>query len=67
MNKHQNMIINDFIHENINNIEALITMLIEKQISESDILPAGFNTKELSLLLSSNFKSKNKNNFIIIC
>ena len=58
MNKHQNMIINDFIHENINNIEALITILIEKQISESDILLAGFNTKELSLLLSSNFKSK---------
>ncbi|SVB45461.1 uncharacterized protein METZ01_LOCUS198315, partial [marine metagenome] len=56
MNKYQDMFVNEFTQKNINNIEALITILIEKQISESKIFPAGFNIKALSLLLSSNIR-----------
>lgn len=52
------MFVNESTQKNINNIEALITILIEKQISESKIFPAGFNIKTLSLLLSSNFRGK---------
>ena len=58
MNKYQDIFVGESTKKNINNIEALITILIEKQISESKIFPAGFNIKALSLLLSSNFRGE---------